>query len=121
EELVPYLKDYSYIVKPISSPNLTIRFWRLVNHLGLPVPKTPRKEKRELREKRRRPRQHGWHAFRHGVTTALVEAGLNDTMIRDWMGWRSGNPSAPLVSVYYNAKNVDAKVQAKHPFIKLWK
>lgn len=121
EYLVPYLKDYSGIVKPVSSPNLTIRFWRIVNHLGLPVPKTPKREKRELREKHLRPRQHGWHAFRHGVTTALVEAGLNDTMIRDWMGWRSGNPSAPLVSVYYNAQNVDIKIQAKHPFIKLWK
>jgi hypothetical protein len=41
-------------------------------------------------------------------------------MIRDWMGWRSGNPAAPLASVYYNAQNVDVKVQAKHSFFKLW-
>lgn len=121
EELMPYLKEYSFQVKPMTDSNLTRKFWRFVNHLDLPVPKLSKEQKQALREKRQRPRQYGWHAFRYALTTALVEAGLSDTMIRDWMGWRSGNPAAPLVATYYTGQDVDTKIQAKHPFIKLWK
>ena len=53
---------------------------------------------------------------------ALRDVGVNDSMINEWMGWRSGNPAAPMVSTYsYGDKEIDAKGQKKHSFIKLWK
>jgi len=126
EELVPYLKDYSYQVKRMGTPQLSTKFWYFVEHLGLPVPRPSRsqrkKEMETLRDKHQRPRHYGWHAFRHSLTTGLSEAGLGDTMISSWMGWRSGNPAAPLIFTYTRgAENIDAKVQRKHPFIKHWK
>ena len=52
----------------------------------------------------------------------LRDVGVNDSMINEWMGWRSGNPAAPMVSTYsYGDKEIDAKGQKKHSFIKLWK
>jgi len=58
----------------------------------------------------------------HGLIMALRDVGVNDSMVNEWMGWRSGNPAAPMVSTYsYGDKEINAKVQKKHPFIKLWK
>ena len=74
----------------------------------------------EMREKHQRTRGYGWHAFRHSVTSALIEAGLNDTMVSSWIGWQTGNPNAPMVKVYYTPKDLDNKVLARHPFVKFW-
>lgn len=125
KELIAPLKEYSYKVQRLHTPQLTTKFRYFVTHLDLPVPRLSRSKRKAqmetLREKHQRPRNYGWHAFRHSVTIALSEAGLNDTMISNWMGWRSGNPAAPLVRTYSRgAEQLDAKVQAKHPFIKLW-
>jgi len=125
EQLVSYLKEYSYQLQRVHTPQLSSKFWYFVQHLDLPVPRPSRSQRKKnmetLREKHQRPRNYGWHAFRHSLTIALSEAGINDTMISNWMGWRSGNPAAPLIRTYTRgAEDLDAKIQAKHPFIKLW-
>jgi integrase len=119
------LKDYSYQIGRVHTPQLSQKFWYFVQHLDLPITRPSRSQRKKdteiLKEKHQRPRNYGWYAFRHSLTTALAEAGLSDTIIMNWMGWWSGNPAAPLIHTYTRgAQDIDAKVQAKHPFIKLW-
>lgn len=128
EELTPYLREYSYWVRPHHPQELTEKFWSFVAHLDLPIPtlsirrrKPHQAEYEEMRKKHQRTRGYGWHAFRHSVTSSLVEAGLNDTRVNTWIGWQSGNPAAPMVRTYYTPQELDAKVVLRHPFIKFWK
>lgn len=120
-ELTPFLKSFSQEVQHHRPDSMTRKFWRFVNHLDLPVPKLSKAEKQEYRAKRQRPRQFGWHSIRHGLTVGLVQAGISETIVNRWMGWRSG--SHPMVSIYFTPEDtsVDNKVLAKHPFLKLWK
>ncbi len=122
-ELTPYLKEYSQQVRRYRPDSMTRKFWRFVNHLDLPVPKISKAEKQEYRAKKQNPRQYGWHAFRHGLTVGLLHAGIGDTMVNRWMGWRSGSQANPMVSIYFTPEDtsLDNLVQAKHPFIKLWR
>jgi len=123
QELTPFLKDFSQQVRRYRPDSLTRKFWRFVNHLDLPVPKLSKAEKQEYRAKRQNPRQYGWHAFRHGLTVGLLHAGIGETMVNRWMGWRSGSQANPMVSIYFTPEDtsLDKLVQAKHPFIKLWR
>ena len=113
--LVLHLRDYSYQVKRLYPPKLTTKFWLFVDHLDLPLSRPSKSQRKRnieiLMEKHQRPRHYVWHAFRYSLTTALSEAGLGDTMIMRWRGWRSGNPAAPLIQTYTRgAENIDAKV-----------
>ncbi|MBA7472095.1 hypothetical protein ES707_07415 [subsurface metagenome] len=123
EELTPYLKGFSQEVSHHRPDSMTRKFWNFVNHLDLPVPKLSKAEKREYRTKRQRPRQFGWHAFRHGLTVGLSQAGISDTAVNRWMGWRSGSQASPMVSIYFTPEDMDTDsiVMRKHPFLKLWR
>lgn len=124
EELVPYLKSYSYKTRERLGTRLNERFWRAVERLDLPVPRQSRSQRErqytELRERHQRKRGLGWHAFRHALTSALVESVKSDTMVSKWMGWQSGSAAAPMVGTYYTPQELDAKILAKHPFIRYW-
>jgi integrase len=127
EGLSPYLKDYSQKVVPCSSCTMSDRFWKAVSRLGLKVPKLSIRRRRPLQPEyileracHKRRRGFGWHAFRHTLTSALVETGLNDTLIGSWIGWQSGNQAAPMVRQYYTPQNADEKVLKVHPFVKIW-
>jgi hypothetical protein len=41
-------------------------------------------------------------------------------MVNRWLGWRSGSSASPMVSTYYNPQDLDEKILAKHPFIRVW-
>lgn len=122
-ELTPYLRDFSQQVQHHRPDSMTRRFWQFVNHLDLPVPKLSKAQRQEYRAKKQNPRQYGWHAFRHGLTDGLLRAGISDTMINRWMGWRSGSQASPMVSIYFTPEDmdIDSIVMRKHPFVKLWK
>lgn len=118
QELIPYLKDYSYQTPIRSEPTMTRKFHSFCRHLDIPIPKYHGKDKGRRREER----GWGWHAFRHSIETALLESGFGDTMVNTWFGWASGSQANPMVSTYYtpDMKQLDAKIQSRHPFLKLW-
>lgn len=105
KELAPYLK---YDAKPIPEWLLSRKFHEWCRYIRWDAPKA----KKCVRG--------SWHAFRHSVNTALLEADVDSTIVNRWIGWRSGSAVAPMVGRYYSPEKLDEIVQHKHPFIKLW-
>jgi integrase len=103
ENLMPYLTGFD--VKPCSQAVMSRKFREMCRRIDFKLPKN------EVRRK-----NYGWHAFRHGLDTALLEAGINPAMVRKWFGWRPG----AMEEYYYMPENLDAKVLAKHPYLKFW-
>ena len=91
---------------------LSKRFREWCQHIGWSDPEPKKGIPRRM--------QGAWHAFRHGLNTALLEVNFDMTVINRWMGWRSGSKDAPMVGRYYNPEKLDELIRAKHPFIKLW-
>lgn len=105
KELVPYLK---YDATPMPEWLISKRFHEWCRHIKFDTP-TPEKGKRG-----------SWHAFRHGVTTALLESRVDSVILQRWMGWRTGAKETAMVSRYYSPEERDSIVYSAHPFIEAW-
>jgi integrase len=108
---MPYLGAYSYEAKPVPQPVMTKKFRRMCCRISYRLPSVYNWGPRDRRD------NLSWHAFRHALTTALFEAGLDHTLIQMWMGWSGSATDMPRH--YLHPENLDAKVMAKHPFLKM--
>ena len=140
-ELVPYLRNYNP-PQTHSVHKMSKKFIQICKSVGFEIPqekpckkkgldgrKVPTKAIREelcpncewfKRGKCRYPHRLNcsWHAFRHALDSALLEAGIDHLLVRRWMGWKSYQG---MEALYYIPNNLQAKVMAKHPFLKYWK
>jgi site-specific recombinase XerD len=109
---MPYLEAYFCEAKPVPQPVMTRKSRRMCYRISYRLPSVyswgPKDRRNNL----------SWHPFRHALTTELSEAGLDHTLIQMCMGW-SGS-AADMPRHYLHPENLDAKVIAKHPFLKMW-
>lgn len=59
----------------------------------------------------------GWHSIRRALVTELLANDANKDLVESFMRWKS-----PRMVDLYGARNLkdDAKIFAKHPFLKFW-
>jgi len=69
--------------------------------------------------------REGWHAIRHALVTALIDASLPVYLVHSFMRWKSlenrGDPYR-IAAVYYrpDSASVDTAVFSQHPFLGSW-
>ena len=119
EEIVPYLKKYSYIAEPMTSTKMDYLFHKWCHELDIKLPKS-QKKLCGLTGKVKREKGINWHAFRHTLDTGLIDSGLNTAAIRLFLGWRTKGDG--MSGYYYtpNLADLDKSVWKKHPFLHLW-
>lgn len=117
KEIAPYLLA---LPKRRLSPTMASKaFYRIERAAGLP-----------------RMGEVGWHAIRRALVRGLVQAGLPEPIVRDFLRWKRGTASDMLLA-YYSTQVVgvegifteaarrdeetDREVFAKHPFLPMWR
>lgn len=66
--------------------------------------------------------REGWHSIRRALDTDLVDAGLPDRLIENYMRWAAGAKGG-MVGRYYTSRsgfNVDKRVFEVHPYLGFW-
>ncbi|MEX2430776.1 MAG: tyrosine-type recombinase/integrase, partial [Dehalococcoidia bacterium] len=112
---------------------------RAVLREGLPLGRSPRQVSKAFgRLEAAAGIQHidetGWHAIRRALTRGLVEAGLPEPVIRNFLRWKRS--ADDMLLAYYSTtvvgedgthvdpgrqdRGVDEQVFARHPFLSLW-
>lgn len=119
QELVSYLKDYSYQAQVKSPTDMGYYFHEVMSRIGFQIPKPPKRIVSYKTGKLVADKGHSWHAFRHSLDDAFHQVGIDEAAIDVWMGWST----KATMSRYYHTpdpKDADAKVMAKHPYLKMW-
>lgn len=115
EEIVPYISAYRF--RPYTPQKITIIYYDIEKKLGLS-----------------RMQEVGWHAIRRTLDMLLVEAGLPEITIMDFLRWKRSDRS--MVARYYSVtlvgreqkvemdmgdRRIDETVFAVHPFLPAWR
>jgi integrase len=64
-------------------------------------------------------KQRGWHAFRRTLVTELLQTGIPDVKVYDFMRWSRRE----IIYKYYlpEFKQIDREIFEKHPFLRFFK
>lgn len=117
QEIAPYL--FALPKRRLSPTVASKAFYRIEKAAGLP-----------------RMGEVGWHAIRRALVRGLVQAGLPEPIVRDFLRWKRGTTSDMLLA-YYSTQVVgiegtfteaarrdeetDREVFQKHPFLPMWR
>jgi len=115
EILIPYLKGYSYEAQGIPSWKMDYPFHYWCNGLGFKLPRPAKKQIPDSIGGIQTEKGHNQHAFRRSLDTELIEAGVREAIISQWMGW---NSQPGMVRRYYTPDLSAANlIMSKHPFL----
>jgi integrase len=115
DEIIDYLKSYNF--RPVSESTVTKVYYRIEKKLGLP-----------------RMQEVGWHGIRRILNRLLIDAGLPEFTVMDFLRWKRSTQLMP--ALYYSVtvvgeekkvelgktdREVDEKVFKVHPFLPFWR
>lgn len=115
DEIIDYLKNYNF--HPVSESTVTKIYYRIEKKLGLP-----------------RMQEVGWHGIRRILNRLLIDAGLPEFTVMDFLRWKRSTQLMP--ALYYSVtvigeekkvelgktdREVDEKVFKVHPFLPFWR